>query len=943
VRQGAPLSELPKAYDPASVEQKWYRFWLEQRYFHGDAATPKAPYSIVIPPPNVTGALHMGHALTVTIQDLLIRWRRMGAYNAMWLPGTDHAGIATQMVVERMLSATEQKSRHDLGREEFLRRVWQWKEKHGGRIIEQLKVIGASCDWERERFTMDEGLSRAVREAFVRLHDEGLIYRAERLINWCSRCFTALSDLEVEHPESDGGQKGKIWQIAYPVPGSGERLVVATTRPETMLGDTAVAVHPEDERFRHLIGKEVELPLTGRKIPVIGDAELVDREFGTGAVKVTPAHDFNDFETGQRHKLPMISILDQHGKVNANAPEKYRGLTVTEARKAVLADLTSQGLLVGEEDHALSIGRCQRCDTIVEPLLSLQWFVKTEPLAKPAIEAVESGKTRFVPEMWTKTYMHWMTNIKDWCISRQLWWGHRIPVWYDPTDATRFWVARSQEEAFAAAGRSDLVQDPDVLDTWFSSALWPFSTLGWPESTRELKTFYPTSVMETGYDILFFWVARMMMMGLHFMKKVPFRTVYLHAIVVDENGEKMSKTKGNVVDPLDVIYGATLPQLLDKAKEGLVPTPALKNIEKTFPDGIPAAGADALRFTLASMAAQGRNIRLSLARVEGYRHFANKLWNAARFAQRHFSGFDADRFGDALREGKETAALGVVDRWILSRLQRTAAEVDSALEAFRINDAAQAIYKFVWSELCDWYIELAKPVLYDETNEVSVHKAKRAAQGSLAMALETTCRLLHPFMPFVTEEIWQQLPKPTGTPGSIMITMYPVSDENLIDEEAESIVELVQSLAVAIRALRAEYSVPPSQQVDVTIRFGSAGAYEIAHKHESLLRTAVKIGTLALGQGGDPPAGTVVSVLGDIQVCVHLKGQIDVAAERQRIELALAKAEKERVGVAGRLDNAAFVDKAPPVVVEKEREKLVEIDDRRERLRQSLDRLSALS
>ena len=934
------MTDLPKAYDPATVEQKWYRFWLEQRYFHGDAATPKAPFSIVIPPPNVTGALHMGHALTVTIQDLLVRWRRMGAYNAMWLPGTDHAGIATQMVVERQLKAKEGKTRHDLGREEFLRRVWDWKDKNGGRIIEQLKVIGASCDWERERFTMDEGLSKAVREAFVRLHEEGLIYRAERLINWCSSCHTALSDLEVEHTE---GTKGSLWEIAYPLADGSGKLVVATTRPETMLGDTAVAVHPEDERFAAWIGKELLLPLTNRRIPIIGDATLVDREFGTGAVKVTPAHDFNDFETGQRHKLPMISILDLDGRLNDQVPEKYRGLNVAEARKLVLEDLTAAGLLVAEKEHTLSVGRCQRSDTIVEPLLSLQWFVKTEPLAKPAIEAVETGKTKFVPEMWTKTYMHWMTNIKDWCISRQLWWGHRIPVWYHPEDPTQFWVARTAEEAFAKAGRTDLRQDEDVLDTWFSSALWPFSTLGWPEMTKELKTFYPTSVMETGYDILFFWVARMMMMGIHFMKKVPFRTVYLHAIVVDENGDKMSKTKGNVVDPLDVIHGATLEQLLEKARESLVPPAALKNIEKTFPDGIVASGSDALRFTLASMAAQGRNIRLSIARVEGYRHFANKLWNAARFAQRHFSGFDSDRFGDSLRDGKEVAALGIADRWILSRLQRTCAEVDTALEAFRINEAAQVIYRFIWTELCDWYIELAKPVLYDETNEVSVHKAKRAAQGSLAMALETACRLLHPFMPFVTEEIWQQLPKPTGIPGSIMITMYPVCDDNLVDEEAEKIVTLVQEVAVAVRALRSEYSVPPSVPVDVTIRFGSTPAYELTKKYESLLRTAVKIGALALGEGGEPPVGTVVSVIGDIQVCVHLKGQVDVAAETERIQHALAKAEKERVGIAGRLGNAAFVDKAPAAVVDKEREKLGEIDDRRARLQQSLERLRALT
>jgi valyl-tRNA synthetase len=931
------MTELSKAYDPVQVEQKWYRFWLEQRYFHADAQTPKAPFSIVIPPPNVTGSLHMGHALFVTIQDLLIRWRRMGAYNAMWLPGTDHAGIATQMVVERMLQAQEKRSRHDLGREEFLRRVWMWKEKHGGRINEQMKVLGASLDWERERFTMDEGLTRAVREAFVQLYEEGLIYRAERLINWCSRCFTALSDLEVEHSE---GEKGSLWHIAYPLAGSRERLVVATTRPETLLGDTAVAVHPEDERFAKWIGKEVELPLTGRRIPVIGDAELVDREFGTGAVKVTPAHDFNDFETGLRHKLPMISVLDLNGKMNDNAPEKYRGLSVKEARQKVLEDLQAADLLVEEKPHTLSVGRCQRCDTVVEPLLSLQWFVKTEPLARPAIEAVEQGKTKFVPDSWQKTYMHWMTNIKDWCISRQLWWGHRIPVWY--CEDGHLTVARVDPASCATCGKAGLRQDEDVLDTWFSSSLWPFSTLGWPEQTKELKTFYPTSVMETGYDILFFWVARMMMMGLHFMKKVPFRTVFLHAIVVDEHGEKMSKVKGNVIDPLDVIYGATKEQLLEKAKEGMAPPQALKNIEKSFPDGIPAAGADALRFTLACMASQGRNIRLSIARVEGYRHFANKMWNAARFALMNLSGFDADRFGDALRGGKETAGLTLPDRWILSKLQRVAREIDESLEAYRIDAAAQALYRFVWSELCDWYIEMVKPVLYDETNEVSAQKRKRAAQGCLAMALETSCRLLHPFMPYITEEIWQQLPKPTGTPGSIMITMFPVSDDNLLDEEAESRIDLVKAVVGAVRSLRSEYNVPPSAQLEVTVQTGGAQTKETLTSLAGLVKTLGRISQLRLEPAGEAPEKTVVAVVGDAQISVHIGGTIDVGAEKARIEKDIQKSDKERVQIQGRLDNASFVGRAPAAVVEKERERIAELSDKIERLQNSRARLDRL-
>jgi valyl-tRNA synthetase len=927
------MNELPKAYDPAQVEQRWYRFWLEQRYFHADAQIPKAPFSIAIPPPNVTGSLHLGHALFVTIQDILIRWRRMGAYNAMWMPGTDHAGIATQMVVERSLKALEGKSRHDLGRDAFIKRVWEWKEKNGNRIIEQLKVMGASCDWERERFTMDEQLSKAVRHAFVELHKEGLIYRAQRLINWCPTCRTALSDLEVEHQET----QGSLWHVAYPLQEEGARLIVATTRPETMLGDTAVAVHPDDPRFNKWIGKEVELPLTGRKIPIVGDAQLVDIEFGTGAVKVTPAHDFNDFEVGQRHKLAMINILNLDGTLNENVPEKYRGLSVVEARKAVVADLDAAGLLVKTEPHQLSLGRCQRSDDVVEPMLSLQWFVKAEPLAKPAIDAVNEGKTKFIPESWTKTYMHWMTNIRDWCISRQLWWGHRIPVWY--CDNGHITVAEEDPTACATCSSTQIKQDEDVLDTWFSSSLWPFSTLGWPEQTRELKTFYPTSVMETGYDILFFWVARMMMMGLHFMKKVPFRTVYLHAIVVDEHGDKMSKVKGNVIDPLDVVYGASKDDLLKKAKDQLSPPSALANIEKTFAEGIPPAGADALRFTLAVLAAQGRNIRLALHRVQDSRHFANKLWNAARFAMMNLQGFDADRFGDALREGVDTAALTLADRWILSRLQHTCSEVDEALESYRFNDAAQAIYHFIWDEFCSWYMELVKPILYDDSNEVMAQKRKRAAQGCLSMSLETACRLLHPFMPFITEEIWQQLPKATGTPGSIMITMYPVADASLVDDAAEKQMALIQEVIVAVRNLKAEYNV--TGKVDVTVQAHEAALAMLAG-HEALVTAQAKIGELTLAPAGAPPAGTVINVVGDVQVCVHLAGAVDKAAEEQRIDKERKKLEKERAGVAGRLANPSFKDRAPPDVVEKTQRDLAGLDERLAKLSGSLERLKTL-
>ena len=929
------MTELPKAYDPTQVEPRWYRVWQENQFFHADATAPKAPYAIVIPPPNVTGSLHMGHALFATLQDILIRWRRMQAYNAMWLPGTDHAGIATQMVVERTLQREEGKSRHDLGREEFLRRIWAWKEKNGHRITEQLKQMGCSLDWERERFTLDEGLSRAVCEAFVRLYEEGFIYRAQRLINWCSRCTTALSDLEVEHSETEGS----LWHIAYPVSGSSERLIVATTRPETLLGDTAVAVHPEDERFRHLIGRNALLPLTDRQIPILGDAQLVDREFGTGAVKVTPGHDFNDFETGQRHQLPAISIFTLEGRTNENVPTAYRGLTIVEARQRVVADLETAGLLVKIEPHQLSVGHCQRCETVVEPLLSLQWFVRAAPLAAPAIEAVELGKTKIVPEVWTKTYMHWMRNIKDWCISRQLWWGHRIPAWYcaacqEPT------VARETPTRCAHCAGTSLRQDEDVLDTWFSSALWPFSTLGWPAETRELKTFYPTSVMETGYDILFFWVARMMMMGLHFMKKVPFRTIFLHALVVDEQGDKMSKVKGNVIDPLDVIHGATLDELLNKAREGGAPETALDRIRKQFPEGIPASGADALRFALAAMAAQGRNIRLAPARIEGYRHFANKLWNAARFALLNLEGFDPDRYADQPQE-ELRAKLTLADRWILSRLQATAEEVNRALEGFQFNEAAQSIYRFLWSELCDWYIELAKPALYDRSPEGS--QRHHLTQGVLATALETACRLLHPFMPYITEEVWQQIPQPSGTPQSIMITLYPMADSTMVDEEAEASMALVQETIVAVRNVRAEYNISPAVVLTVTI----IAEHELARARIDAQRGPIlqmaRLSELQVFAAGQPPAGTAACVIaGGIIVCVSVAGQIDKTAELQRIAKELTKLERDRAQVAGKLGNASFLARAPREIVEKEQQRLAENEERIAKLESSRQRLQRL-
>ena len=940
-------SLLPKQYDPTEVEPRWLRFWQSHGFAHAEASAPKAPYAITLPPPNVTGSLHIGHALGGTIQDVLIRWRRMQGFNAMWMPGTDHAGIATQMLVERDLRRREDKSRHDLGRDAFLARVWQWKEKFGGRIMEQLRLLGFSLDWERERFTMDESSSKAVREAFVRLHEEGLIYRAHRLVNWCSDCYTAVSDLEVNNED----EPGHLWELRYPlVEPTGDRtaITVETTRPETMLGDTGVAVHPDDERYHDLVGKEVELPLTGRRIRIVADT-FVDPEFGSGAVKVTPAHDFNDFECGQRCGLEVLSVIDTHGKMIDPAPEKYRGMTVDEARKAVVADLEAGGFLVSTKDYTVPRGRCDRSGTVIEPLLSDQWFVKAEPLAKPAIAAVENGDTVFVPEMWTKTYMHWMTNIKDWCISRQLWWGHRIPAWY--CDAcNEVIVAREDPTACTKCGGA-LRQDEDVLDTWFSSALWPYSTLGWPEESLArqsgLRTFYPNAVLVTAADIIFFWVARMMMTGLHFMGKVPFRTVYYTPIVTDENGDKMSKVKGNVVDPLDVIYGATAEALVERAQADGLPPKAITRIKKAFPKGIQPAGADALRFTLAAMALPGRYIRLSMERIEGYRNFVNKLWNASRFAMMNLEGFAADRFEVLLEHGPpedEGDRLALEDRWILSRLQRVAAEVDVALEAFRFNDAAGALYHFVWGELCDWYIELAKPSLHTsdvEDDEGPVGRRRFLTQGTLATVLERTLRLLHPFMPFVTEEIWHKLPKPAALPNSLMVTIYPELDEHFIDEEAERDVALLQEIAVAIRALRATYSVPPSWSVPVEVRIPDDATRAMVEAQCPLVENAARV-TLTVTSGGDHlPQSANSIVRSDIEVVVPLKGLIDIDAEKARIAKEIVKSDKDITFIEKKLGNPNFVERAPDDVVEKERQRLADVRVRKETLTQALANLEA--
>jgi valyl-tRNA synthetase len=896
------MTELDKNYDPATIESRWYQEWLNCRYFHADAATPKAPFCIVIPPPNVTGALHMGHALTCTIQDILTRWRRMAAYNAMWLPGTDHAGIATQMVVERQLRATEKKSRHDLGREEFVKRIWQWREQYGNRILEQLKVMGCSLDWERLKFTMEPEYSRAVIEAFVRLHEEGLIYRDRRLINWCVSCRTALSDLEVEHDE---GAQGELYEFAYPLAdGSGE-VVVATTRPETMLGDTAVAVHPDDPRHQAKIGKIIKHPFTGREFPIIADPVLVDPKFGTGAVKVTPAHDPNDFDCGKRHNLAFLSIFDEKGLVTAEGGA-FVGMDRILARKQVKAKLAEMGLERGSKPHVHAVGHCQRCRTIVEPMISTQWFVKMEPLAKPAIEAVEQGKTRFVPETWTKTFYHWMNNIRDWCISRQLWWGHRIPAWYcaackAPT------VARQTPTQCAHCGGKDLTQDEDVLDTWFSSWLWPFATLGWPEQTRELRTFYPTTVMETGYDILFFWVARMLMAGLHFMKKVPFRTVYLHTMVTDEKGDKMSKVKGNTIDPVEVV-------------------------EKH--------GADSLRFALAwltNQAAQGKNIKFSWSNVEDARRFANKIWNATRFVLMNLKDYDPDQFSDRTTEGPDSAEFDLPERWILSRIQRATEEINTALEDFRFAEAAQAVYHFIWNDICDWYIELAKVRLQDPARASERWKI----QGTLVTALDAAMRLLHPFMPFITEELWQKLPKPQGAPQSIMITLYPIADPRYGDDATEASMALVQKVVTVVRSLRTENNVPSITRPTVILNVTDDYKKTILDGYRSLVSEQARLGELVVRRSGDAPVGSVMTAMaGDIEVLLVAEVKVaDTGAERAKLEKDRAALIKDRDFMAKKLSNPQFLEKAPRAILDKDRARLAEFEAALAKVESALTRL----
>ncbi len=881
--------KLSKGYEPHDVERKWYQAWQSSGYFRADEHSPKAPYAIVIPPPNVTGVLHMGHALNNTLQDILCRWQRMQGREVLWMPGTDHAGIATQNVVEKQLAQLGT-DRHAVGRDGFIARVWQWREESGGQIIQQLKRLGASCDWERERFTMDEGLSKAVREVFVRLYEEGLIYRANRLINWCPRCHTALSDLEVEHDE----KRGHLWHLRYPVTGSDRHLVVATTRPETMLGDTAVAVHPEDERYADLIGKTVLLPLVEREIPIVAD-EYVDREFGTGVVKITPAHDFNDFEVARRHNLPAINILDESGVINENGGP-YVGQERYEARANVVADLENQGLLAKIDDHQNAVGECYRCKTVIEPYLSLQWYVKVGPLAEQAIKAVQDGRTRIVPAQWEKTYFEWMFNIQDWCISRQIWWGHRIPAWYCE-DCGGITVSREDATLCADCGSAAIRQDNDVLDTWFSSALWPFSTMGWPERTATLEKFYPTSCLVTGFDILFFWVARMMMMGLKFMDQVPFTDVYIHALVRDAQGQKMSKSKGNVIDPLHVID---------------------------------EYGADAFRFTLASFAAMGRDIKLSTERIAGYKAFANKLWNASRFALMNLDGFEPVAMDLA------DPSLSDADRWILTRLNETIEQTTQALNDYRFNEAAGTLYSFTWNSFCDWYIELSKETLHGGDPA-----AKRRVQGVLFSVLEQLLRLLHPLMPFITEEIWQALPG-TRPAASLMLVSWPDAAAIPADVSATVRMELVMDVIRAIRNIRGEMDVPPGKQISALLLCGSQESAAILESAQGAIRALARVGELQVGQELTRPAQAATQVAGDVEICLPLAGLVDIAEEEQRLGKEIAKVRTDVEFFRKKLSNEKFVANAPAEVLEKDRGKLAEAEEKLAILERSLAKLASI-
>ena len=919
---------MEKKYAPHDIEQRWYQNWEEQGYFA--AKSEGESYCIMIPPPNVTGSLHMGHAFQDTIMDALTRYHRMKGYSTLWQAGTDHAGIATQMVVERLCNA-EGKTRHDYGREKFVEKVWQWKEESGGAITQQLRRMGSSLDWNRERFTMDDGMSDAVQEVFIRLYEEGLIYRGKRLVNWDPVLHTAVSDLEVLSEE----ENGYMWHIRYPLSNGQGHLIVATTRPETLLGDAAVAIHPDDDRYKHLLGEFVELPLTGRRIPIIAD-EYVDPEFGTGCVKITPAHDFNDYDVWTRHRhtsaiqdLPhggLINVLTVDASIRSNdenenqlIPDKYSGLDRFAARKQMVADLDALGLLEKIVDHKLMVPRGDRTNSVIEPLLTDQWYVKVGPLAEPAIAAVENGDIKFVPDNWKNTYFDWMRNIQDWCISRQIWWGHRIPAWYD--DLGNIYVGESElaiREKHNLPADYALKQDEDVLDTWFSSALWPFSTLGWPENTEELAKHYPTSVLVTGFDIIFFWVARMIMMGLKFQGAVPFKEVYIHGLVRDAEGQKMSKSKGNVLDPIDIIDGIDLESLVAKRVAGMMQPHLAKKIEqatrKDFPDGIQSYGTDALRFTFASLASTGRDIRFDMARTEGYRNFCNKLWNAARYVLMNTEEHD-NGLSDA------PCAYTQVDRWIISRLNQVTSTTSHAIDNYRFDLAAQALYEFTWNEYCDWYLELAKISLQSDDEAL-----QRGTRKTLLTVFETLLRLAHPLMPFITEEIWQRVAPLAGIHAdTIMLQPYPIADEALISDNAVIEINWVMSFILGVRRIRGEMNIAPGKPLPVLLQNGSVNDQEFLTTNSVYLHKIGRLESITWLANEQSTPESAIALIGEMKILIPMAGLIDKDAELARLKKEIQKINNDLPRIKDKLTNPTFIDKAPPAVIDKEKTKLAEL------------------
>ncbi len=950
---------MEKTFNPNAIEAHWYKTWEEKGYFkpsgQGDS------YTIMIPPPNVTGSLHMGHGFNNAVMDCLIRYRRMQGRNTLWQPGTDHAGIATQMVVERQLAADDV-TRHDLGRDKFLEKVWQWKEQSGGTITRQIRRLGSSVDWSRERFTMDEGLSNAVKEVFVRLHEEGLIYRGKRLVNWDPKLHTAISDLEVENVD----QKGKMWHFRYPLANGAttadgkDYIIVATTRPETMLGDSAVAVNPKDERYQALVGKNVVLPLVNREIPIIAD-DYVDMEFGTGCVKITPAHDFNDYEVGKRHNLPLINVMtvdasirDQaeafhfDGSVNmevdTSLPDVYRGEDRFAARKKVVDDLEALGLLEKIDDHGLKVPKGDRSGVVVEPFLTDQWYVRVAPLADPAIKAVENGDIQFVPKQYENMYFAWMRDIQDWCISRQLWWGHRIPAWYD--NEGNVYVGRSEAEVRQKHNIGEdvaLHQDEDVLDTWFSSALWTFSTLGWPDDLDSLKTFHSTDVLVTGFDIIFFWVARMIMMTMHFIKnedgspQVPFKTVYVHGLVRDSDGQKMSKSKGNVLDPLDIIDGIELDNLVEKRTTGMMQPQMAEKIakrtRKEFPDGIASYGTDSMRFTFLSLASTGRDIKFDINRLEGYRNFCNKLWNASRYVLMNTEDQDCGL-------NNETVELSLADRWIISQLQRTSEQVSKALDEFRFDHASQALYEFIWNEYCDWYLELSKPTLNDENTS---EEAKRGTRRTLLQVLESILRMAHPFMPFITEDIWQQVAPKAGASGeTIMLQPFPYANQAKIDANAEADINWLKGVIVAVRNIRGEMNISPGKALPALLHKGSETDNNRFEHYGGLLKSLAKLESLNWLAADQEPPMSSIQLVGEMQVLVPMAGLIDKDAEIARLQKEVDKRQQEIKRVEGKLNNPKFVDRAPADVVAKEKAKIDEHQAALSELETQLEKIKAL-